>query len=128
MAKKARKKLEEEAEAASFSFPEFDEEAFVRHEFEQTIAMGFAVAVSILLAVLSFGLDRGLSGVSPSTLQWVLPVVIALAVTAFSPFLLQRLRNGAPDYTRGDWATVILLEVFGWIGFWFLLSDVFPVH
>ena len=128
MAKKARKKLEDDAEASSFQFPEFDEHQFIAHEFEQTVATGFAILVAVGAAVLSFGIDRGLSGFSQPTLQWVVPLAVAVALIAFSPFLLQRLRRSAPEYTRGDWATVILLEVFGWLGFWFLFSDVFGPH
>jgi hypothetical protein len=128
MAKKARKKLEDDAEASSFQFPEFDEPAFMAHEFEQTIAMGFALVVAVALAAVSFALDRGLSGFSQPTLQWLVPLAVSIGVIAFSPLILRRLRTGAPEYTRGDWATVILLEVFGWLGFWFLISDVFGPH
>ncbi|MCI4354391.1 MAG: hypothetical protein L3K06_03395 [Thermoplasmata archaeon] len=127
MAKKARKKLEEDAAAGSFEFPEFDLGGFMQHEFEQTFATGFALLVAVVLAVVSFGIDRALSGFSQPTLQWVLPMAVSIAGIALSPFLVQRLRVGRPEYTRGDWASLILLEVFGWLGFWFLLSDVFAV-
>lgn len=127
MAKKARRRLEEDA-APPFEFPEFDEASFVRHEYEQTNAMFFSIVVAVGLAVLSLALDRLLAGVSPASLQGWVPAAVSLALIAISPLILLRLRNGAPDYTRGDWATVILLEVFGWLGFWFLLSDVFPAH
>jgi hypothetical protein len=128
VAKKARKKLEEDAEVGSFQFPEFDERSFIAHEFEQTIATGFAVAIAVGLAALSFGIDRGLSAYSQPTLQWLVPLAVSIAVIAFSPLIVQRLRPNAPEYTRGDWASVILLEVFGWLGFWFLFTDVLGAH
>jgi hypothetical protein len=128
VAKKARKKLEEDAEISSFQFPEFDERTFIAHEFEQTIATGFAIVVAVGLAAVSFGIDRGLSGFSQPTLQWLVPLALSIALIAFSPLILQRLRTGAPEYTRGDWASVILLEIFGWLGFWFLFSNVFGPH
>ncbi len=49
---------------------------------------------------------------------------MGLAVVIASPFLIRRLRASAGDYTKGDWAALILVEVFGWLGFWFVLSDV----
>jgi hypothetical protein len=128
VAKKARKKLEEDAEAGSFQFPEFDEHAFIEHENEQTIATGFALLLAVVLAAVSFGIDRGLAGFSQPTLQWLVPMAVSIGAIAFSPLILQRFRGDAPEYTRGDWASVILLEVFGWLGFWFLLSDVLGSH
>jgi len=125
VAKKARKRLEEEAEANSFEFPVFDERAFISHEFEQTVATGFAVAFAVLLAVISFGLDRVLRSASQAALEGAVPALVSLALIIASPFLLRRLRTAASTYTRGDWASLILLELFGWLGFWFLLTDVF---
>ena len=49
---------------------------------------------------------------------------MAPRLLAGSPILIQRLRPKASEYTRGEWAGLILLEFFGWVGFWFLLSDV----
>jgi hypothetical protein len=127
MAKKAQKKLEDDQATNFFEFPEFDVKGFIDHEFEQSYATAFALIFAVALAVVSFGIDRGLSGYSQPTLQWVLPLAISVGAIIFSPFFLQRLRSGAKSYTRGDWASVILLEVFGWLGFWFLLSDVFHI-
>ena len=126
MAKKARKRLEEEA-ASAFEFPEFDELAFIRHEFEQTYAMFFAVIVAIALGVASFAVDRALAGYSQPALQGLVPPAFSIAVIAFSPILLQRIRPAASEYTRGDWAGLIVLEIFLWLGLWFLLADVFHV-
>jgi hypothetical protein len=125
VAKKAKKRMEEETTENAFEFPVFDEGQFIAHELEQTIATGIAIAVAIALGVLSFGLSRLLTDQGPGILAGVVPLVVSIAIIALSPFLVQRLRPAARDYTRGDWASLILLELFGWLGIWFLLTDVF---
>jgi hypothetical protein len=124
MAKKARKKLEEDEAATSFEFPEFDEERFIAHEYEQTLATALAVVVAVALAVLSFSIDRLLLPLGQPSLEGFVPLIVGILLIVASPFFLQRLRRGAPTYTRGDWASVILVELFGWLGVWFLLTDV----
>lgn len=123
MAKKARKKLEEEAEA-SFEFPEFDVGAFMRHEFEQSVATGIALALAVILGVVSVVLTHVLSTAAPGVLEGIVPAGLAIATIAASPLIVGRLRAAAKDYTKGDWASMILMELFGWIGIWFLLTDV----
>lgn len=122
MAKKARKKLEEDEEARSFEFPEFDETQFIEHEQEQTVATGVALGLAVLLGFVSFLLDRtlGTTGVAV-----YLPVGVGLITVVASPFLFLKIRSASEEYTKGDWATLILLQVFGWLGIWFLLTDVF---
>jgi hypothetical protein len=115
MAKKARRKAEEE-EANEFTFPEFDERSFLRHEYEQTFAMAAALVVAIALGVVSWAIDS-------AGLPVVIPVVLAVAAIVFSPFLFLRWRTTANEYTKGDWAGLILMETFGWLGIWFLLLD-----
>src|SRR5580700_2380731 len=105
MAKKARRKLEEDAEANEFTFPEFDERKFLRHEYEQTVATGLAIATAIALGFVSWAIDR-------AGLPLVIPVVVAIAAIVFSPFLFRRLRESAGEYTKGDWAGLILTEAF----------------
>ncbi|MCI4327102.1 MAG: hypothetical protein L3K16_05640 [Thermoplasmata archaeon] len=116
MAKKARRKLDEDAEAG-FSFPEFDERKFLRHEYEQTFATGLAISFAIALGFVSWAIDR-------AGLPLIVPVVIAIAAVVFSPYLFIRIRESAGEYTKGDWAGLILTEMFGWLGIWFLLLDV----
>ena len=125
MAKKARKRLEETEAAASFEFPTFDERGFIRHELEQTTATGFAFGLAVLLAVLSFGIDRLIGPGGSPTLQAALPVLVSIGVVIASPTLLGRLRPAVAEYRRGDWVSLFLLELFGWLGIWFLLTDVF---
>jgi hypothetical protein len=115
MAKKARRKAEEE-EGNEFTFPEFDERGFLRHEYEQTFATAIALVVSVALGVVSWAIDS-------AGLPVVVPVVVAVAAIVFSPYLFLRLRETAGDYTKGDWAGLILMETFGWLGIWFLLLD-----
>jgi hypothetical protein len=117
MAKKARRKLDEDAEADAFTFPEFDERKFLRHEYEQTAATGLAIGLAILLGFVSWAIDR-------VGLPLVVPVVVSVAVIVFSPYLFLRVRETAGEYTKGDWAGLILTETFGWLGVWFLLLDV----
>ena len=115
MAKKVRPKSEEEA--GGFEFPEFDESKFVHHEFEQTVATALAFVLGLVFAGLSFALGA-------LNITFVLPLVGGLAGIVASPYLIGRLRPLATEYTRGEWAGLLLLEIFSWLGIWFLLTDV----
>ncbi|HTT34330.1 MAG TPA: hypothetical protein VLX64_05530 [Thermoplasmata archaeon] len=117
MAKKARQRLAEAEADASFEFPEFDEPTFLRHEFEQTWATVLAFLLAVADGILSYLLGR----IVPLL---VVPAAVGIAWLGLSPFLIQRLRPTSDQYTRGEWAGLLLLEFFGWVGFWFLLSDV----
>ena len=124
MAKKARRKMEEETEESTFQFPVFDEGKFLSHEFEQTYATLLAVGLGLVLAFVAWAWDRYLAGPLPALL--VVPLVLGIAVIAFSPFFVPRLRPEASEYTRGDWAGLIVIQLFGWLGLWFLLLNVLP--
>lgn len=115
MAKKARRKVEEKAEPP-FEFPVFDAKGFLSHEFEMTTATTIALVVAVLLGLLSWSL--GVVG-----LPWYLPVVLALLVIAVMPVILPRVHEAAETYTKGDWASLFLMEIFGWLGFWFLFAN-----
>jgi hypothetical protein len=115
MAKKVRKKLEEAAEPP-FEFPVFDIQAFLTHEFEMTVGTTIALIVAILLGLLSWSL--GVVG-----LPWFVPVLLALVVIAVVPVILPKLHEKAKSYTKGDWASIFLMEIFGWLGFWFLFAN-----
>jgi hypothetical protein len=118
MAKKVRRKLEEE-EAAAFEFPVFDEVAFVSKEFEMTYALAIAGALTIVLGVLGWVL-------SVAGLFWYIVFPIGIVVLALSPMLVRRLRPKASAYTKGDWAGLIALEFFGWLALWFVLQNLSP--
>jgi Flp pilus assembly protein TadB len=117
MAKKVRRKAVEEHRAA-FEFPEFDERAFLSHEFEQTVAVTVAILVAIGLGVLSWALVF-------AGIPWFVPVALSLAIVILVPILLPRFRSQARQYTKGEWAGLLMTAIFGWLGFWFLFLNVF---
>lgn len=119
MAKKARRKIEEQEEAEAFHFPDFDERKFLSHEFEQSIATAVSLAFGVGLAAFSWGIDRaGLPGALPWGLGF-LGVVLA-------PFGVRRLRIRSGEYTKGDWAWLVLTVFFSWLGLWFLFLNLWP--
>lgn len=118
MAKKVRRKLEEE-EAAAFEFPVFDEVAFMTKEFELTYALALAGAFSAVLGVLGWAL-------SVTGLSWYFVFPLGLVLIAVSPFVIRRLRPRSTVYTKGDWAGLVALEFFGWLALWFVLQNLSP--
>ena len=115
MAKKARQRVEEALEKP-FELPEFDIPKFLHHEFEQTRATLVAFGFAVVLGVVSFLLSR-----LPTYV--LVPFGVGFVLLGASPFLIQRIRPRWEEYTRGEWAALIAVEFFGWIGFWFLLAD-----
>jgi Flp pilus assembly protein TadB len=115
MAKKARRKLEDEEEQA-FEFPVFDEKGFAKKEFE----IGSGVVLVGILTV-AIGLVSWMISTLGVTV-WV-PLAMGIAVIALSPFLVMRLRDQSSLYTKGDWAGLLALEFFGWFALWFLLLN-----
>jgi hypothetical protein len=118
MAKKARRKLEEE-EAAAFEFPPFDEAAFAKKEFELGTGLVLAGLLTVLIGVLCWVLS--LVG-----LPALVPFGIGIALIAASPFVIGRLRSLSSLYTKGDWAGLIAMEFFGFLALWFLLLNLAP--
>ena len=118
MAKKVRRKLEEE-EAAAFEFPVFDELGFVAKEFEMMGAVLVAGVITVLLGIMGWVLSVvGLS-------VWV-PLGLGFLGLFASPYLIGRVREKSHLYTKGDWAGLIALEFFGWMALWFVLLNVSP--
>jgi hypothetical protein len=115
MAKKARKKLEEEEEQA-FEFPVFDEQGFATKEFELGSGLLLVGIITIAIGLVSWAIST--LGVT----VWV-PLGIGVLVIVLSPFLIQRLRTRSSLYTKGDWAGLLALEFFGWFALWFLLLN-----
>ena len=118
MAKKVRRKLEEEEEAA-FEFPTFDEAAFATKEFELTWALTLAAVLSVLLGTLAWAL-------SVVGLFWYEVFPLGVVVIAISPTVIGRLREKSSLYTKGDWAGLIALEFFTWLALWFVLLNLSP--
>lgn len=117
MAKKVRRKLDEEAEAKAFDFPVFDEAAFAAKEFQLTGAVGAASAIAVLLGALSWACTS-------ARLPWYLPFPIAFLVVILSPLFLGKLLSGSTLFTKGDWAGLLALEFFGFLAVWFVLVNV----
>lgn len=118
MAKKVRRKLEAEEEAA-FEFPVFDEVGFVNKEFEMTFALALAAGFAVFLGALGWALT--VAGV-----EWYIAFPVGLLLVALSPFLIRRLRPKATTYTKGDWAGLIALIFFAWLALWFVLLNLSP--
>ena len=118
MAKKVRRKLEEEEEQA-FEFPAFDEAAFATKEFELTYGLSLAGTLSVLIGVLSWAL-------SVSGIYWYVVFPLGLVLVAGTPTLIGRIRKKSSLYTRGDWAGLIALEFFTWLALWFVLQNLSP--
>jgi hypothetical protein len=118
VAKKAKRRLEEDEQYRSFEFPTFDEPKFIHHEFEQTVATVIAFGFAVGLGAFSFA-------VGGTVLTALVALVVSVAVIVFTPWLFQRIRPLAAEYTKGEWAGILMMEIFGWLGIWFLLTDVF---
>jgi len=115
VAKKARRKLEEE-EAAAFEFPVFDEVAFVVKEFEMASAVAIATVLTLVLGAVAWILTR-------SGIAWYFTFLVGLLGLVASPFVIQRVRARSDLYTKGDWAGLLALEFFGWLALWFVLVN-----
>ncbi len=117
MAKKVRRKIEEEEPA--FEFPVFDEAAFASKEFELTYGLAWAGGLTLLMGVLSWVL-------SVSGFYWYVVFPIGVVLLAASPFIIGKLRSQSSIYTKGDWAGLMALEFFGWLALWFVLQSLSP--
>ena len=114
MAKKARRKLDEEAEEKAFDFPVFDEVAFADKEFGLTGAVALGGVVALVLGVFAWVCTS-------QGLGWYIPFPIALLLALLSPAYLGRWLPKSSAFTKGDWAGVIALEFFGFLAVWFVL-------
>jgi len=118
MAKKVRRRLEEE-EAAAFEFPPFDEPAFAAKEYELTFGSVFASAITIFMGILSWAL-------SVSGFYWYVVFPLGVLLMAASPYIIRTFHAKASIYTKGDWAGLLALEFFGWLALWFVLQSLSP--
>jgi len=118
MAKKVRKKLEEE-QAPAFEFPEFDEIAFADKEFEMTYALLLVALLTIALGILTWAL-------TVAGLLWYVVFPLGVVILVLSPFIVRFLRSKSSIYTKGDWAGLLALEFFGWLALWFVLLNLSP--
>ncbi len=123
MAKKAKKKIEEDDEYKAFSFPEFDVRGFIHHELEQTSATGIAVILALAVAIASWVLTSYGEGAGLTTSFAVISALLGLAGAVSLPFLIRFVREKAEEYRMGDWASLIAIYVFLWLGVWSLLLN-----
>ncbi len=119
MAKKARKKMEEDATAA-FEFPAFDEAGFLWKEKEISVATGFAGLFAVLLGVVCW-VASTVAGIS-----WEIVFPVGILGVVASAYGIREMRPNSDAYTMGDWAGLIALEFFGWMALWFLLINISP--
>jgi hypothetical protein len=114
VAKKVRRRPDEEAEEKAFDFPVFDEASFAAKEFALTNGVLLASGIAIALGAFSW-VCTSLGA------PWYLPFPVAFLLAVLSPAFLGRLLPGSSAYTRGDWAGMVALEFFGFLGVWFVL-------
>lgn len=114
MAKKAKRKIEEE-EVSKFEFPVFDEHAYIAHELQLTWATLIAFGVAVMAAVLSAVVGLSLAPIAG--------LAIGIALVIANPLLIRSVLPKSSDYTKGDWAGVIAITFFGWLGLWFLFQS-----
>ena len=118
MAKKVRRKLEEEEEPP-FEFPAFDEATFAKKEYELTYGSMIATVFTIFMGILAWVL-------SVSGFYWYVVFPIGVLLLVASPYIFRVIRPQSSIYTRGDWAGLMALEFFGWLALWFVLVNVSP--
>ncbi len=123
MAKKVKKKIEEDDQYKAFSFPEFDVRGFIHHELEQTSATAFAIFLSIGVALVSWYLTSYGEAINLTTSLAVVSAVIGIIGAVVLPLLIRFFREKAGEYRTGDWATLIAIYVFLWLGLWSLLLN-----
>lgn len=122
MAKKVRQNPVA-VEESKFQFPVFDERGFIDHELELTYGMAMAVVWAILAGVAAAGIGTFLSRAAGTTVGISAAVGVGLVIVLTSLVIFPRLRTSVATYTKSDWAGIIALQIFGWIGIWFLLGS-----
>ncbi len=124
MAKKARKLLETKEEFEQFQFPKFDEGKFILYELEQSSATLFSIALAVLVALATWQLTLYGLGQGAGTIFGAISVVIGIGVGILLPFLIRAVRELSATYKKGDWAMLIILYLFLWLGLWTILLNV----
>ncbi len=119
MAKKVRRPPAQERVETAFEFPTFDEVAFIRKEFELTWGVAFAGLYAFVTGLLSWLL-------SIAGIPWYGPVVVSLGLIATAPTVFERLNVRSESFTKGDWAGLFVVMLFGWLALWFLFTNLSP--
>jgi hypothetical protein len=124
MAKKVKKKLEEDDEYKAFHFPEFDVRGFIHHELEQTSANVVAFFLAIGMSVVSWYLTFYGMGIGLGSAFSAIAIIVGILGAVSLPFLIRWLREKSTEYRTGDWAAIIALYIFLWLGLWSLFLNV----
>lgn len=125
MAKKVKKRMEEDNPYTKFQFPHFDAVGFIEHELEQSYAtlLSFTTGIAAGLgawALTRYGMSSALGVLPFSLFALVLGVVGAFGLV----YLIRLFRPKWEEYRRGDWASLIMVYVFFWLGLWALFLNV----
>jgi di/tricarboxylate transporter len=124
MAKKVKKKMAEEEKIAKFSFPHFDVVGFIEHEMEQSYATLLSLACALALAVVSWRLTLAGEASSLPLLAYSLgALALGFGGAVGMVFLIRYFRPKSEEYRKGDWATLIMMYLFLWLGLWALLLN-----
>jgi hypothetical protein len=115
VAKKVKRKLEEEEQAA-FEFPVFDDAAFVKKEFKLAEGLAIAVLIAVVAGFLAWA-------VTVAGGPWWGSFGLGILLSALSPVLIGRVQPSSTMFTKGDWAGLIFLVFFGYLAIWLLLLD-----
>jgi hypothetical protein len=117
MAKKARQKTEDTEPA--FEFPEFDEHGFLQHEYEQYYATVIAFVLGVVIGIVAFLVGR-------FSVPVEVPLGVGVAGLIGGALGIRQIRPLSKDYTKGDWASLVVLMLFGFLAFWLLLAGFIP--
>jgi hypothetical protein len=125
LAKKVKKKEDDGEDYKTFHFPEFDVVSFIRYELEQTFATFIAVTLAVLVAVLSWRMTvyGGVTGSMAVDLS-LLALLVGFGCAVGLPFLVKAVREKASEYRKGDWAALIAVYFFMWLGLWSLFLNI----
>jgi uncharacterized membrane protein YidH (DUF202 family) len=124
MAKKVKKKGDEDEEFKAFHFPHFDVPGFIHYELEQTYATLISLLFAVGMAALSWWLTSYGSGIGLSLDLSLVALLIGFVAMALLPFAIIRFRERAHEYRKGDWVTLLLIYLFLWLALWTLLLNV----
>ncbi|HTT26110.1 MAG TPA: hypothetical protein VMH90_04005, partial [Thermoplasmata archaeon] len=102
-----------------FEFPEFDEPGFLRHEFEQFYATIIAFVLGVVVGIAAYVVGR-------LAVPVAVPFGVGIAGVVVGTLLIRQVRPASSEYTKGDWASLVVLIFFGFLGFWLLFAGLSP--
>jgi di/tricarboxylate transporter len=125
MAKKVRKDPAKRDTVKEFHFPEFDVRGFIEHELEQSYATTMSLVFAVVVALASWRLSVLGSSLGSIYLPALTAVALLLGIVCAVAVVLMigRARPRSSDYRKGDWASLIVIYLFFWLGFWALFLN-----